>query len=579
VRRAASALAALLLAAAAWPAAAAEQIRSFDVDVHLERDGAFTVVEEIAYEFGAEKRHGIYRDIPVRYDQDWKNEYDVGLRVLSVTDEARAARPYQVSHLGSSVRIKIGDAHGFARPSETYRITYRVKRATVFRKDYDEVYWNVTGNGWAVPIGRASARVHYPASVPPSEVRVRCFTGHLGSREERCTAQAGSSSSSFATGALAPGEGLSVAVALPKGVLQEPGELEKAFDAFREWGGFWLFSPLVALLGMYGLWRSHGRDVGGRSAVPVRYEPPEGLTPAEAGTLLDESADMEDVTATILDLAVRGFLEIEEVETRKLLFFSDRDYWLRKKGQPTGLARHERKLVDAIFASADEVQVSALKNRFYKDVPDVVEALYEELSKRRHFFRGSPDQVRTLWRAAAFGVGVAALVAWGLFRLPPAAGLATLSCAGVVFAFARHMPRRTRKGRAAYEELLGFQEFMERVDRDRLERMGGRTAERFEACLPYAVVLGVADQWADAFADLYTQPPDWYRSARYRGGGFSPRIFVSDVGRSLGTMGQTFASRPSSSGGGSTGWSAGGAFSGGGGFSGGGFGGGGGGSW
>jgi uncharacterized membrane protein len=165
---------------------------------------------------------------------------------------------------------------------------------------------------------------------------------------------------------------------------------------------------------------------------------------------------------------------------------------------------------------------------------------------------------------------------WVFLGLPPAAGAAVLSCAAIVFVFSPHMPRRTRKGRRAYEEILGFQEFMSRVDKDRLERMGGRTAEHFERCLPYAVVLGVADQWADAFADIYTEPPDWYHSPG-TGMRFTPRHFVSDVGNSLRTMEQTFASQPKGSG--STGWSSGGAFSGGGGFSGGGFGGGGGGSW
>ena len=133
-----------------------------------------------------------------------------------------------------------------------------------------------------------------------------------------------------------------------------------------------------------------------------------------------------------------------------------------------------------------------------------------------------------------------------------------------------HRRRRTRRGRRAYEEILGFKEFVERVDADRLQRMGGRSVGQFEKVLPYAIVLGVADRWADAFADLYTEPPSWYRSSRYHDG-FAPRLFVSDLGRSLQTMGQTMRSAPRSSGSGSSGFS--------GGFSGGGFGGGGGGSW
>jgi uncharacterized membrane protein len=138
----------------------------------------------------------------------------------------------------------------------------------------------------------------------------------------------------------------------------------------------------------------------------------------------------------------------------------------------------------------------------------------------------------------------------------------------VILAFSPVMPGRTTAGRRAYEEILGFKEFLGRVDRDRLERSGGRTADRFERVLPYAVVLGVADQWADAFADVYARPPTWYSGSS---GPFDSRRFVSNVGRSLQTMGTTMTSQPSGSG--SSG------FSSGGGSSGGGFGGGGGGSW
>jgi uncharacterized membrane protein len=140
----------------------------------------------------------------------------------------------------------------------------------------------------------------------------------------------------------------------------------------------------------------------------------------------------------------------------------------------------------------------------------------------------------------------------------------------IIGLFGPHMPRKTRKGRRAQQHILGFREFIERVEVDRLERLGMRSPEQFEKILPYAFVLGAADEWAEAFADLYREPPDWYRSSR--GGGFRPGGFVEDVGRSLDSLGNAMRSRPSSSGGsGSSGMS--------GGFSGGGFGGGGGGSW
>jgi uncharacterized membrane protein YgcG len=138
-----------------------------------------------------------------------------------------------------------------------------------------------------------------------------------------------------------------------------------------------------------------------------------------------------------------------------------------------------------------------------------------------------------------------------------------------VLAFAPVMPRRTPRGRAVYEEILGFREFVSRVEKDRLERSGGRTAERFERVLPFALVLGAADAWADAFDGIYQEPPRWY--AGRTPGLFRTRAFVDGLGQSLGTIGTALASTPRG-GSGRSGL-------GGGGFSGGGFGGGGGRSW
>lgn len=558
-------------------AAAAEEIAEFDVELFLDVEGDLAVVENITYEFGGEQRHGIFRDIPVRYDRGWQTDHRLDLTVDEVSRFSGEARPYRVEGNSSVVRIKVGDANRWVSPREDYRIRYRVDEGVVFLEEHDELYWDVTGNGWTVPIRTVSARVHLPPGIDAATLQTRCFTGVHGSTASKCTIIAEGGSVRFEAAGLGPAEGLTVAVALPKGVLEEPTRVERAIGSFLAWGGPWLFAPFAAFGLMQRHWRNRGRDRGIRDSVPVRYEPPEGLTPAEVGTLIDETADMQDVTATILDLAVRGYLEIEEVQTTRLFFLEDKEYTLHAKSPADDtLKPHEKMLLGALFkGGVASVELSSLKNRFYEDVPGLQKALYRSLADAGGYFPAAPDQVRRRWRGFAIALLVAAAACWAFFQLPPLAGLAALACGGIVFVYAPHMPRRTRKGRQAYEEVLGFQEFMSRVDRDRLERMGGRSAGNFERCLPYAVVLGVADEWAEAFEGIYTEPPGWYRSDRYDGA-FYPGHFVTDVGHSLQTMGQTFASRPSNVG--STGFSSGGAF-GGGGFSGGGFGGGGGGSW
>ena len=561
--------AALLAMAVPLGASAAEQIRSFEARLALGRAGAFTVEETIAYDFGADARRGIFRRIPVRYGRGRAADYRIGLEVEAVDDGAGTPRPYRVTREGSDVVVRIGDPDRTVTGSQRYRLRYRVTRGLLHFDEHDELYWNVTGTEWPVPIGRASAALVLPDASEPGGLRLGCFTGPQGAvgRDCRIWVDAdGSHVEAVTSGALAPGEGLSIVVGLPKGLVEAPSRLASAWARATDWLTWLALLPLAALAAMIALWRRHGRDVPTQAAIPVRYEPPADMTPAEMGTVIDERVHPADLTATLLDLAVRGHLQIVEHEADGFLFLSSRDYELVRRESAAPLRPFERALLDALLGGQERVRVSSLKNRFHRHLPSLETTLYELVAGGR-WFRWSPAQVRRRWRVGALGLlGAAVPVLMATESLMHAVPVALTGL--IVAAFAPAMPRRTRAGRRAYEEILGFKEFLARVDRDRLERSGGRTADRFERILPYAVVLGVADQWADAFADVYTQPPAWYAGTPGR---FDSRGFVSDVGRSMQTIGTTMTSRPSGSG--SSG------FSSGGGFSGGGFGGGGGGSW
>lgn len=558
----------LLVLAVAGSAGAAERIARFDVTIEVEPDASLQVTEEIAYDFGDEQRRGIYRDVPVRYSRRGAPDHSITLELLSVTDGGGLPQPAQVSRQGSHRRIRIGDPDRTVTGLQHYRIRYRARLAMLHFEAHDEVYWNVTGNGWQVPIEAASAHVAL-AETPRAVLDVACFTGVLGASRSACTARREPDGAHFATlGRLAPGEGLTVVVALPTGHVTPPGALERFLARVAPWLSAWLLLPLATLLGVHSYWKRAGRDPAEGAAIPTRYEPPEGLEPAEVGTLVDERADLDDVTATILQLAVRGHLRIRETASTKFLFFERKDYELVKLANPETLKKHQRLLLSALFDGRDRVLVSSLRNEFYEELPAIRKALYGQLSGPGGFFAAPPDQVRTRYGIAGGAIAVIGVFAIG--ALAPVAGVALILSGLMILAYSRVMPRRTRRGRRAYEEILGLREFLERVDRDRLERLGADTRERFEALLPYAIVLGVADAWADAFAEIYTEPPSWYHGY-HPNGPFRPNVFVSDVGRSLETIGQTLSSQPSS-GGSSSGF-------GGGGFSGGGFGGGGGGSW
>jgi uncharacterized membrane protein len=319
----------------------------------------------------------------------------------------------------------------------------------------------------------------------------------------------------------------------------------------------------------------------------VQYEPPADLSPAEMGSLVDETIDTPDIVSTVIDLAVRGYLKIHEEKTTKLLFLSQTDYRFERLEPAEGvLSGHELAFMNALFSSGNSVMLSSLKEKFYTSIPGIRKAITKQLLQK-DLFPSDPERVRTFYRgvglaAAALPVGLGFILnklGWVTMNLPPSTGIFIIFAVFcgvltliIIRFFAKAMPSKTPKGARLARYCLGFKEFVERVEQDRIERMAKDDPALFERVLPYAVVLGVADEWAERFEGLLTQPPNWYDSPSTSGGHFYPRAMVSDLGHSMQTMGSTFTSRPSGSGGGGSGF-------GGGGFSGGGSGGGGGGSW
>ncbi len=555
-------------------------IESFDADIRVFRSGDVAVTETISPRFQG-SWNGIYRLIPVEYRTPGLGfEYDLRLSVEEVTDGAGNQLRHEVSRERHYKKIKVW-IPGARDATRTVRITYRAKRAIRFQEGdevtpaYDELYWNVTGDEWPVPIEAARAVVHLPPEA--TGLRARAWTGPYGSTEQAADVRIdGSRIVVEAARSLGYREGMTIAVAWDPGIIERPTAADEVrWFLLANWP---LLFPFVAFCLMYRHWAKRGRDPEIRPVAP-RYEPPEGLTPAEIGVVADNSADMRDLTATIVDLAVRGYLVIEETEEEKLWgLLKDRDYTIRlvKPRQEWDLLPHERKLLDALLDHGTDdrsVRLSDLENEFYKDLPDLKSRLMQTLVKHG-IYRKRPDKVVGVYIGlAVLAAGV--IVAIGL-GLGEALGLAkatvvvsALGTGGVMAGFAVIMPARTRKGARTLEEVRGFEEFLERVEEDRFKRMI-TSPEMFERLLPFAMALKLEKRWADAFADIYREPPSWYVGGHYDA--FHPRILVSDLGRMTEQAGTAMQSAPRSSGGSGFG-------GGGGGFSGGGGGGGGGGAF
>ncbi|NCO83187.1 MAG: DUF2207 domain-containing protein [Nitrospirae bacterium] len=572
-----SILAALMLAAFVGSAQAQDfTINSFHSDLIIHEDSSLTVKEAIEVEFHR-PRHGIYREIPFKYTDELGNTFRTPLDVLSVTDEAGKDWKYTAKRSGDAIHIRIGDANKYVSGRQSYVITYSVENAILFFEDHDELYWNVTGNYWKSPIKKASANVNLAVKSKSKNLWASCYTGSLGSRESLCGFDTSGNIAGFLSKkTFASGEGLTIAFGWDKGLVSQPSSWKRflwALDLKENWV---FMLPVLSLIFMINLWNRRGRDPKVRESVTVMYEPPKykdvPLTPAEVGAVIDEKLDARDITATIIGLAVKGYIKIEETKKEGLVFDSI-DYFLAKLKDPDdNLSQFEKALMGKIFSgSMPGLMVSDMKNKFYTSLDSLKETLYGEIVRKGYFLR-NPESVRALYIAVGVAVMVIAGFASG-FLSPYSMGKNIIAgiLAGIpVLAFSRVMPAKTRAGAAAYMDILGFQEFMNRAEKDRLKRMGDQ--ELFSKFLPYAIALDVADNWAKAFEGIYQEPPKWYVSPGGFGT-FSPYRFSGSITSMTSSLGSAMYSTPRGSGIGGSGGS------GGGGFSGGGFGGGGGGSW
>jgi uncharacterized membrane protein len=552
------------------------EIQNFHADVQVSPDGSINVTEKIQVHFIGSWQ-GLYRSIPIEYVTPQGFNYTLFVDVKRITDEDGRALKFDSSRERHYRKLKIYVPGAF-NATHTISIEYSVADGLRFFEDHDELYWNVTGDLWDYPIQSASATIQLPAGT--TNIRANQFTGGYGSRAQDADVQiSGNDVEVHTRNPLRFHEGLTIAVAFDKGFVKAPTAFDK-FSLFIR-SNWPLLIPVAALFLMFYLWWTRGRDPRLRP-IAAQYEPPNQLTPGECGTLIDDSADMRDVTASIVDLAVRGFMVIEEHDKTSMLGLKhDKDFnFILNKDRSawSTLKAHEQVLLNGIFSAGtvgETVPMSSLQNRFYKNLSDLKSRIFESLVSLG-YYRRRPDSVRSFYIGVGFVVGF--LMAWGGGALGAAMGMApqTFVIAGVltgiiICAFGWFMPAHTEAGTRAVEGILGFEDFLAHVESDRFNRMI-KTPQMFEKFLPFAMALGVEKNWSKAFEGIMTEPPGWYRGGVY-GPNFYPWVFTNNLSYMSTQAGSVMASAPRSSGG--SGFGGGG----GGGFSGGGFGGGGGGGF
>ncbi len=603
-----------------------EEILRFDSRIVVLPDSTMTVTETIAVRaLGRDIKRGVYRDFPTEYHDKLGNAYSVRFDVTQVRKDD-SPEPWRMEKRANGFRVYIGSSDVFLDPGEyVYTLAYRTDRQLGFFKEYDELYWNVTGNGWAFPILQAEAVVRLPPGA--SVVQMSAYTGPQGAQGEAYEKGFDTQGDPVfrTTEPLMPGEGLTIAVAWPKGFVKEPTTTDRI--VYVLWDNASLLAGLVGMLLLLGYyfwaWSRVGRDPEGGTIIPL-FEPPKGFSPAAARYVMNMGFDDKAFTAAVLNMAVKGYLAIHK---------DKKEYTLEKTSGVDGLlSPGERKAASILFSGRETLLLKQTNHEILTDAAKALdESLHDEFGKicfrtnakylipgglltlltmfAMAIFAGDADSVLlalfmsawlTVW---TIGCAVLSRRAWRglkshnyfflLFSAPffigelfgigmyaeatsplCAAGLVAAVCAGVLFHYLLKAP--TLQGRAIMDQIEGFKLFLSVTEKHRLEVMNPPhvTPQVFEKYLPYALALDVENEWSERFSadmaaaglDPGDYSPVWWRGPHLGAAGVAG--FGSDLGTSFTNAIASSSSAPGSASG-----------SGGGGSSGGGGGGGGGGGW
>lgn len=545
-----------------------ERILDYHSDIELQTDGSLVVQETIQVEsHGWRIRHGIYRDFPTHYRDRLGNAYVVGFELLGATRDGQPETS-RVEARTNGKRIYLGNPN-FLLPQGryTYGITYTTNRQLGFFPDHDELFWNVTGNGWIFPIEHASATVRLPAEIPADRVELSGYTGAQGSmaqdliwtKEEDGTVQFD------ARGSLGPLEGMTILVKWPKGFFVEPTWQDRLGYVLTDNQSLLILAAGFLLVCCYYLiaWYLVGRDPP-PGVIVAQYEPPAGYSPAAVRELVRMGFDNKCFTAAVLDMAVKGYLKIqedfgtytlqrtdsggqdlfpEEQLAAGILFGLGPEIELHNSNHRTissaisvlrsTLKRAEENVLfntnTGVTIPAVLLSIGLLIGACYVDGGQFVGVaggicvwltvwtlvvgamLVAEARLLKTAFTSKYHRMATAGQATISGLFLIPFLGgevFGLVMLVKAASLlvALLLVGTVLIHILFHflMKAPTQQGRKVLDKTEGFKKFLTEVEGDRLNRMTppDKTPQLFEKFLPYALALDVEQAWAEKFSGV-----------------------------------------------------------------------------
>lgn len=552
-----------------------EKIISYHSDIQIIQDSTMLVQEYVTvHSNGEEIKHGIYRDFPIAYKDKNGERKLVDFELIGVLRN-QSPEKFHTERAGNGVRIYAGDANVELTPGDyQYLFTYKTGKQLGFFDDHDELYWNVTGNDWAFDIESATATVRLPAKVPKDKITATLYTGPQGSTRQDGTSTVSDGQVEFVARNLSAGEGLTVVVGWPKGIVAQPTSTQNFVSS--------LYDNLDYIVGIVGVlfvlifylyvWNKRGRDPKGGTVV-AQYESPMNLSPAMVRYILRMGNDSKGFASALISMGVKGAVKIMEDKG----FFGKKTYTITKSTTVQNLFPEEKVLHDGLFDDGDSMILNTSNSKAISLVKDDFNHNLKTQAGKKYFIKNSFALVLGIVMSVAvifIAIFISANILFGISSLLsvlfwPALFISLLI---INIVFGRLMRAYTQDGKKLLDEINGFKWFLSVTEKDRLafHNPPEQTPQLFEKMLPYALALGVEHEWAQQFAKVFANleqqgihyAPIWYVGSLAN---FSADSFASDMGKSFAGAVASSSTPPGSNSGFSGGSSGGGGGGGGGG--------------
>jgi len=481
-------------------------IENLETNIVVNKDSSLLITENITADCGnLPEKHGIFRVLPIEIKTD-KGVFKTPIELISITDFDNNSYNYQTikNRFDKTVTWKIGDADKTVSGKNYYRIVYKVNNAVrFFNSDFDELYWNLLGTFWQIDIDSFSAKIVFPSEITKQNTIIDYYTGFFGSKDKSLAEYNWIDNATLifkSTSTLKAGQGITVSMAFPKNIF-EPYQ----FTFFEKYGKYFLYLffllPIIAFVFSFKIWKKHGKDPKMRMPIPPEFGIPENITPIQMGMVISSGRwNNQLITATIIDLAVRGFIAIKESED-KILFLKYKEIELIKNESTDvqKLTDTEKIILDKLFNNQTSIKLSGLKNEFYKEINDIKKSAENDAVNQgwvvKNSFFNSIIFIFSGFLVLFFSFSVSlAFVSFPLF-------LSLLLTGIIILIFGLIMPKRTQVGTDLIFKIKGFKLYMKKAEDYRQQFYEKENI--FDKFLPYAIVFGIAGLWAKKMQLIY----------------------------------------------------------------------------